>query len=87
MHHRPPGKMRSPGSVYEGTRRKPKASLHVAARRGPSLPAGEVKFLRGPEGGSWQDPQGGPEGGPGGSWVGPQILVGPGNLKNRKSGK
>ena len=78
MHHRPPGKMRSPGSVYEGTRRKPKASLHVAARRGPSLPAGEVKFLRGPEGG----PYGPLLGGPG---VGPQILVGPDNLKNRKS--
>jgi len=82
VHHRPPGKMRSPGSVYEGTRRKPKASLHVAARRGPSLPAGEVKFLRGPEGGPGRTPKGGPEGGPG---VGPQILVGPDNLKNRKS--
>ena len=49
--------MRSPGSVYEGTRRKPKASLHVAARRGPSLPAGEVKFLRGPEGGPYGTPR------------------------------
>ena len=37
------------------------------------------------EGGSWQDPQGGPEGGPGGSWVGPQILVGLDNVIKRAS--
>jgi len=79
VHHRPPGKMRSPGSVYEGTRRKPKASLHVAARRGPSLPAGEVKFLRGPEGGPGRTPRGvlrGVLGGPGlahKSWLAPVI--------------
>ena len=84
MHHRPGGEIRSPGSVYEGTRRKEGEAFTWRRAAGPSLPAREVKFLRGPEGGPGRTSRGVLRGVLG---VGPQILVGPDNVKNRKSGK
>ena len=56
MHHRPGGEIRSPRLCNEGTRRKEGLAFTWRRRLGPSLPAREVKFLRGPEGG----PYGGP---------------------------
>ena len=54
----------------------------MAAVAGAFPPGGRGQNVPESRGGSWQDPQGGPVGGPG---VGPEILVGPDNLIKRAS--